>query len=167
GLADLPLGPDQPLRHGRLGDQERGRDLGRGQPAHRAQRQPHPGRRVQRGGAAGEDQRKLVVGARRPPASRVRRGATRSPPPPAPRSPSPPPPPPPRPRSSPLCRPAPTTQPRGLPGGPPAGHRAKAAAQASCTASSAPSRSPTWPATAATAAHQWARNTSPSAPLSG
>ena len=74
GLADLPLGPDQPLRHGRLGDQECGGDLGRGQPAHRAQRQPHPGRRVERGVAAGEDQRKLVVGARRPPASRVRRG---------------------------------------------------------------------------------------------
>src|SRR5215472_7550267 len=70
-------------------------------------------------------------------------------------------------RSSALCRAVPISQPRGLSGTPPAGHWAKAAAQASCTASSATSRSPTWRVTAATAAHQWARNTSASAPLSG
>ena len=63
-LPDLPLGPDQPLGHGRFRHQERGRDLGRAQPAHRAQRQRHPDRRVQGRMAAGEDQAELVVGQR-------------------------------------------------------------------------------------------------------
>jgi len=48
-LADLALGAHQALRHGRLGNTERGRDLRRGQPAHRAQREPDPGGRVERG----------------------------------------------------------------------------------------------------------------------
>jgi hypothetical protein len=60
-LADLALGPHQPLRHGRLGDQEHRGDLGGGEPAHRAQGEGHAHAEVQRRVAAQEDQRQPVV----------------------------------------------------------------------------------------------------------
>ena len=60
-VADLALGAHQPLRHRRLGHEERARDLGRAQPAEQPQRE-----RDLRGGrerrmAAGEDQPQAVV----------------------------------------------------------------------------------------------------------
>ena len=61
GLPDLPLGPHQPLRHRRLGHQEGGRDLRRGQPADAAQRQRDPRLRVQCRMAAHENQPELVI----------------------------------------------------------------------------------------------------------
>ena len=64
GLPDLPLGPHQPLRHRRLGDQEGGGDLRRGQPADAAQRQRDPRLRVQGRMAAHEDEPELVVSLR-------------------------------------------------------------------------------------------------------
>jgi hypothetical protein len=45
-VGDLPLRPDETLAHGRLGDQERAGDLGRGQAAEGPQRQGDPGRLV-------------------------------------------------------------------------------------------------------------------------
>ena len=63
-VADLALGPDEPLRHGRLGDQEGPRDLGRGQAAQQAQRQRHLGGRGQRRVTAGEDEAEPVVAHR-------------------------------------------------------------------------------------------------------
>ncbi len=60
-VPDLPLGPDQPLGHGRLGDQEGPGDLGGGQPSQGAERQGDPGVDGQRGVAAREDQPQPVV----------------------------------------------------------------------------------------------------------
>ena len=60
-LADLSLGPDEALGHGRLGHQEDGGDLGRGEAAHRAERQRHPHTSVQCRMAAREDEAELVV----------------------------------------------------------------------------------------------------------
>jgi hypothetical protein len=62
GVADLALGPDQPLGHGRLGHQEGAGDLGRGEPAQQPQRQGHLGAGAERRVAAGEDQAQPVVG---------------------------------------------------------------------------------------------------------
>ena len=61
-IADLVLGPDQPLGHGRLRDQERAGDLRGGQPGQCAQGQRHPGVQRERRMAAGEDQPQPVVG---------------------------------------------------------------------------------------------------------
>jgi hypothetical protein len=60
-IADLALGAHQPLRHRRLGHQERARDLRRGQPAQQAQRQGHLRAAPQRGVAAREDEPQAVV----------------------------------------------------------------------------------------------------------
>ena len=62
GVADLRLGPDQPLRHRRLGGEEGAGDLGRGEAAERAQGQRDARLRPQRRVAAGEDQPQAVVG---------------------------------------------------------------------------------------------------------
>ena len=62
GVADLVLGPDQALGHGRLGHQERPGDLGRAQAGQRAQGQRDPGLQRQGRMAAGEDQPQPVVG---------------------------------------------------------------------------------------------------------
>ena len=61
GLADLALGPDQALRHRRLRDDEGGGDLRRGQAAHAAQGQRDTRLRIERGMAAHEDERELLV----------------------------------------------------------------------------------------------------------
>ncbi len=61
-VADLVLGPDQPLGHGRLRDQERPGDLRGGQPGQRAQGERDPGIQRQRRVTAGEDQPQPVVG---------------------------------------------------------------------------------------------------------
>ena len=60
-VADLALGPDQPLGHGRLGHQEGARDLGGGEPAQEPQRQRDLGAGGERGVTAGEDQAQPVV----------------------------------------------------------------------------------------------------------
>ena len=60
-LLDLLLRPADPLRHRRLGDQERARDLLGREAADRAQRQRHLRRRRQRRVAAQEQQRQRVV----------------------------------------------------------------------------------------------------------
>ena len=61
-VADLALGPHQPLRHRRLGDEERTRDLGGGEPGEGAQGQRHARVERERGMAAREDQPQAVVG---------------------------------------------------------------------------------------------------------
>ena len=61
GGEDLPLGPHQPLGHGRLGHEEGAGDLTRRQPSRRAQGERHLRVRRERGMAAGEDQAELVV----------------------------------------------------------------------------------------------------------
>ena len=61
GLADLSLGPDQPLGHGRFGYEEGASDLRRGQTGDRAQGERHPCLRSERGMAAGHQQRQLIV----------------------------------------------------------------------------------------------------------
>ena len=61
GLADLALGPDETLGQGRLGDQERPRDLGRREPAQRPQREGDLGIEGKRRMAAGEDQPEPIV----------------------------------------------------------------------------------------------------------
>ena len=61
GVADLALGPDQPLGHGRLGHQEGAGDLGGGEPAQQPQGQRHLGPGAEGGVAAGEDQPQPVV----------------------------------------------------------------------------------------------------------
>ena len=66
GVPDLALGPDQALRHGRFRDEEHGGDVRRGQPAHGAQGQRHPHRRVEGRVTAGQDQAELVIGPGRP-----------------------------------------------------------------------------------------------------
>jgi hypothetical protein len=60
-VRDLALGADDPLAHGRLGDQEGAGDLARRHPPERPQRERHPRRHVQRRMAAGEDQPQPVV----------------------------------------------------------------------------------------------------------
>jgi hypothetical protein len=60
-VADLAFGPDQPLRHGRLRDQECVRDLGGREPAQEPERQRHLNAGRQRGVAAREDQAQPVV----------------------------------------------------------------------------------------------------------
>ena len=178
-LPDLAFRADQPLGHGRLGDQERGRDLRGGQPADRPQRQRHPDRGVQGRVAAGQDEPQLVIGAAgRPVRDRPAWPAAWAGRPGGARGTG-------RARGGPAQRAVPhgrgfflraaalpaqpvgglvpghADQPGpGWSGTPPPGHWMRAAAQASCTASSAISRSPTRRATVATAAHQWARNTS-------
>jgi hypothetical protein len=62
GVADLALGPDQPLGHGRLREHEGVGDLGRGQPPEGAEGQGDPGLGRQGRVAAGEDQPQPVVG---------------------------------------------------------------------------------------------------------
>ena len=61
GVADLALGPDQPLGHGRLGHQEGAGDLGGGEPAQQPQGQRDLGAGGERRVAAGEDQAQPVV----------------------------------------------------------------------------------------------------------
>ena len=61
GGDDLALGPDDPLREGLLVDEERPRDLGRGQADDGAQGQREPRLRRQRRVAAREQQRQPVV----------------------------------------------------------------------------------------------------------
>ena len=61
GVADLPLRPDEPLRHRGLRDQERSRDLRRTQPAQCPQRQRDPRLQRQGGVAAGEHEPQPVV----------------------------------------------------------------------------------------------------------
>ena len=61
GIADLALGPNEPLREGRLRDEEGARDLGRRQPAQRAQRQGDPGVHRERRVAAREDESQSVI----------------------------------------------------------------------------------------------------------
>ena len=63
-VADLLLCAHEPLRHRRLGDEERVRDLGRRQAGDLAQRQRDPRLGRERGMAAGEDEREPVVGDR-------------------------------------------------------------------------------------------------------
>ncbi len=60
-VADLALGADQSLGHGRLGDQERAGDLGGGQAAKQPQRQRGPGLQGKRRMTAGEHQAEPVV----------------------------------------------------------------------------------------------------------
>ncbi len=59
--ADRALGAGDPLRHRRLGDQERARDLRGGEPADSAQRQRDRRRRAQRRMAAAAQQEQRVV----------------------------------------------------------------------------------------------------------
>ena len=61
GGADLPLGPDQPLRQRRLGQQEGAGDLGRRQAAQRPQRQRDAGVHRERRVTAGEDEPQSIV----------------------------------------------------------------------------------------------------------
>jgi hypothetical protein len=61
GVADLALGADDPLRHGRLGHQQRAGDLGRGQPGQRPQRERDPRLERQRRVAAREDEPEPVI----------------------------------------------------------------------------------------------------------
>ena len=80
-MGDLPLGPEQPLAHGRLGGQEGPGDRVGGQAGDHLERQRDPGLHRQGGVAAGEDQPQPVVGRRAPvsrcgPAGRARRQAT-------------------------------------------------------------------------------------------
>ena len=60
-VADLALGPDQPLRHGRLRDEEGMRDLRRGEPAQQPQGQRDLGGLRERRVTAGEYQAQPVV----------------------------------------------------------------------------------------------------------
>ncbi len=62
GVPDLPLGPREPLRHRRLGDEERPGDLDGRQAAERAQRQGDPSVRREGRMAAREEQAEAVVG---------------------------------------------------------------------------------------------------------
>ena len=62
GVPDLALGPDDPLGHGRFGDEERPRDLRRLEPAQQPEGQRDLGGLVERRVAAGEDQPEPVVG---------------------------------------------------------------------------------------------------------
>ena len=61
-VAELALGPDDPLRHRGLGDDERARDLGGVEPAEQTQREGDLRVRMQRRVAAQEHQAELVVG---------------------------------------------------------------------------------------------------------
>jgi hypothetical protein len=61
-LTDLALRTREPLRHGRLGFEERPGDLSRGEPAERPKRQRHLRLARERGVAAREHQREPVVG---------------------------------------------------------------------------------------------------------
>ncbi len=70
GVGDLPLGSGDPLRHGGLRQQERPRDLGRGQPAHDPQGQRDLRGLRERRMAAGEDQLQPLVLRRRQAARR-------------------------------------------------------------------------------------------------
>ena len=60
-VADLALRPHEPLRHGGLGNQERSRDLGGGEPGQGAQRERDLGLPRQRRVTAGEDQPQPIV----------------------------------------------------------------------------------------------------------
>ena len=72
-VADLPLGPHDPLSDSGFGQQQQPRDGRRGHPAYHAQGEGHPRCRVQRRVAAREQQRQLVV-AGDAAAVRARRG---------------------------------------------------------------------------------------------
>ena len=61
-VTDLPLGPDEPLSEGRLGQEEGARDLGCRQAADETQRQRHLCLRGEGGVAAGKDQLEPFVG---------------------------------------------------------------------------------------------------------
>ncbi len=61
GIADLAFGPDQALGERRLGYQERARDLRRGQPAERPEREGDPGIHRQGGMTAREDEPEPIV----------------------------------------------------------------------------------------------------------
>jgi hypothetical protein len=61
GVSDLGFGPGEAAGHGRLGDQERTRDVGGRYPADGAQGQRHAGVEGQRRVAAGEDEPQPVV----------------------------------------------------------------------------------------------------------
>ena len=65
GRPDLALRAHEPLRHRRLGDEERARDLVRPEPAQRAQRQRDLGIERERRMTAGEDELEPLVGDRR------------------------------------------------------------------------------------------------------
>ncbi len=62
GVADLALGPDEPLGHGRFGNEEGAGDLGRRHADQRAQGQRDTCLEGQRGMAAGEDEAEAIVG---------------------------------------------------------------------------------------------------------
>ena len=62
GGLDLALRTHQPLRHRRLGNQERACDLDGAQSAERPQRERHLGIRRESGMAAGEDELESLVG---------------------------------------------------------------------------------------------------------
>jgi hypothetical protein len=85
GLAQAGLGPTDPLGHGRLGHQERSRDLPGGEPADRPERQRHLRQPWERRVAAKDQQRQRVValtritGVGRGGDQRVGRGAGRDP----------------------------------------------------------------------------------------
>ena len=61
-VADLVLRPGQALGHGGFRDQERGRDLRRGQPADRPQRQGDPRLRAERRVTAQVDEPQVLIG---------------------------------------------------------------------------------------------------------
>lgn len=61
GGADLAFHPDEALRHGRFGNQERAGDLRGAEPGERAQRERHLCFERERGMAAGEDEPEPVV----------------------------------------------------------------------------------------------------------
>ncbi len=64
GAADLPLGADEALRHGRLRDEEGVRDLGRREAAHFPQRERDAALGGERRVTAREDEREPIVGDR-------------------------------------------------------------------------------------------------------
>ena len=146
GVADLALGPHQPLGHRRLGHEEGAGDLGRGEAAEGAQGERDPGLEGERRVAAGEDQPQPVVGdaavpscrrrgrARRWTVSAVRHGRLLDLGRAAPR------------RAAagrgPGSGPSVVSQAPGLRGTPSAGHRSRARAKASWAHSSARSQSP-------------------------
>ena len=69
-IDDLSFGTDEALRDGRLGNEERPRDLGRGEAGDRAQCQRDLRFARERGVAAGEDQIEAIVRECRPRAHR-------------------------------------------------------------------------------------------------
>ena len=64
GVLDLALGPHEPLRHGRLGHEERSRDLARLEPAEQAEGERHLRLGSEGRVAAGEDEPQAIVAHR-------------------------------------------------------------------------------------------------------